>query len=169
MCGIAGYWGHSPPAEAAIKQTLELMKNRGPDHQAYASFSLGPDVQVRLLHSRLSIIDLDPRSHQPFTIGDTTLVFNGEIYNYVELRQNLEQRGIPLHTNSDTEVLLHYYRLHGERCVDFFEGMWAFALYDRRHDLALPFGNSGRILLPASIRESRGPGWGADHRLGHWR
>ena len=80
MCGIAGYFGRKPPAKEAIDRTLLLMKNRGPDHQAYESFPVG-DVQVSLLHSRLSIIDLDPRSNQPFTIAGTTIVYNGEIYN----------------------------------------------------------------------------------------
>ena len=83
-----------------------------------------------LLHSRLSIIDLDPRSNQPFTIGSTTIVYNGEIYNYVELREQLVARGIGLRTQSDTEVLLHYYRLYGEDCLQCFEGMWAFAIFD---------------------------------------
>ena len=106
------------------------MKNRGPDYQDSSIFSIG-DNQVQLLHSRLSIIDLDPRSHQPFTIGGATIVFNGEIYNYVELRQQLIDQGIELKTSSDTEVLLHFYRLYGEKCVDHFEGMWAFAILDR--------------------------------------
>lgn len=105
------------------------MRNRGPDHQDFAAFSVG-DRQVRLLHSRLSIIDLDPRSNQPFTIEDTTVVFNGEIYNYIELRQQLQDRGVELRTSSDTEVLLHFYRLYGKRCVDHFEGMWTFAIFD---------------------------------------
>jgi asparagine synthase (glutamine-hydrolysing) len=73
---------------------------------------------------------LDPRANQPFAIGDYSLIFNGEIYNYVELRRDLIDRGIELHTTSDTEVLLRYYILHGEQCVQYFEGMWAFAIYD---------------------------------------
>lgn len=130
MCGIAGYFGKHPPSETQIRTTLELMKNRGPDHQDFAAFSLGEN-HIRLLHSRLSIIDLDPRSNQPFTVEGVTIVFNGEIYNYVELRQQLIDRGIALMTSSDTEVLLHFYRLYGEKCVDHFEGMWAFAIFDR--------------------------------------
>lgn len=130
MCGIAGYWGFHPPTEEAVQRTLELMKHRGPDHQQAWSFRAAGGHTVCLLHSRLSIIDLDPRANQPFTIGDTTLVYNGEIYNYVELRQCLETRGVVLSTASDTEVLLWYYRLHGEDCLDHFEGMWSFAIFD---------------------------------------
>ena len=108
---------------------MSLMRNRGPDYQANQTFTIG-DFRVCLLHSRLSIIDLDPRSNQPFTIGSTTIVYNGEIYNYVELRKQLVVRGIDLRTQSDTEVLLHYYRLYGEDCLEHFEGMWAFAIFD---------------------------------------
>jgi asparagine synthase (glutamine-hydrolysing) len=130
MCGIAGYWGSHPPDVEAVTRTLELMKRRGPDHQQAWSAPAGGVNSVVLLHSRLSIIDLDPRSHQPFTVGTTTLVFNGEIYNYLELREHLVARGIELRTRSDTEVLLHYYRIYGENCLRYFEGMWSFAIYD---------------------------------------
>lgn len=130
MCGIAGYWGLRPPDDDTVAATLELMKRRGPDHQQAFRAQAAAGRSVSLLHSRLSIIDLDQRAHQPFTIGDTTLVFNGEIYNYVELRARLVERGVELHTSSDTEVLLQYYRLYGEDCVQHFEGMWSFAIYD---------------------------------------
>ena len=130
MCGIAGYWGVKPPPDEAIAATLELMKRRGPDHQEAWSADAADGRKVCLLHARLSIIDLDARSNQPFTIGNTTIVFNGEIYNYVELREKLVARSIELRTSSDTEVLLHYYRLYGEDCVRYFEGMWSFAIYD---------------------------------------
>ncbi|MEC9292926.1 MAG: asparagine synthase (glutamine-hydrolyzing) [Chloroflexota bacterium] len=134
MCGIAGYFGKKPPTEELLRETLSLMKNRGPDHQASRSFSIG-EFKVTLLHSRLSVIDLDPRSNQPFTIGNLTVVYNGEIYNYIELRQQLIERGIELQTQSDTEVLLHFYRLYGEDCVQHFEGMWAFAVFDAEDGL----------------------------------
>jgi len=130
MCGIAGYWGAQPPDDAAVHGALELMRRRGPDHRQCFGAETQPGVSVRLLHSRLSIIDLDPRSNQPFTIGDTTLVFNGEIYNYLELRQRLLAQGVALRTDSDTEVLLQYYRLYGEACLEHFEGMWSFAIFD---------------------------------------
>lgn len=89
-------------------------------------------MHVHLLHSRLSIIDLNERSNQPFTHQNATLVFSGEIYNYVELRKELEQTGESFITNSDTEVLLRSYIRHGRTCVDKFEGMWSFAIWDER-------------------------------------
>lgn len=133
MCGIAGYFGKTPPTDSMISGTLKLMKNRGPDHQDFAIFKGGENHHIFLLHSRLSIIDLDPRSNQPFTIGESTIIYNGEIYNYIELRKQLLIRGIKLRTSSDTEVLLHYYLIYGEQCVQHFEGMWSFAIWDKRY------------------------------------
>lgn len=130
MCGIAGYWGSAPPSDAAVARTLDLMKRRGPDDQQASRHDAGGGRAVTLLHSRLSIIDLDARSNQPFTIGPATIVYNGEIYNYVELRERLTASGTELRTSSDTEVLLHYYLLYGEDCVSHFEGMWSFAIWD---------------------------------------
>lgn len=131
MCGIAGYIGRAPTDPVRIQHTLDLMENRGPDHCDHLAIRDG-GLNVLLLHSRLSIVDLDARSNQPFTIGDCSLVFNGEIYNYVELRQQLRQRGVRFTTESDTEVLLQAYLMYGPSCVDHFEGMWSFAIYDRR-------------------------------------
>jgi len=130
MCGIAGYIGKKVIDEQRVSSTLELMRRRGPDHRDYVSLH-HRDVNVVLLHSRLSIIDLDERSNQPFTIGDCTVVFNGEIYNYIELRRELEKKGIRFRTESDTEVLLQSYLVYGQECVDKFEGMWSFAIYDK--------------------------------------
>ncbi len=135
MCGIAGYFCKAQVGDSHIHKTLNLMRNRGPDNQDFRLFrTSGKESFVGLLHSRLSIIDLDPRSNQPFTIGSHTIVFNGEIYNYLELRDALHKRGIFLNTSSDTEVLLHYFRIYGKKCVDFLEGMWAFAVYDSEHE-----------------------------------
>lgn len=131
MCGIAGFIGKIACDRSNIQKTLELMKNRGPDHQAFAVFNNG-DTYINLLHSRLSIIDLDERSNQPFSIGDYALVFNGEIYNYIELRKELNKKGVYCKTESDTEVLLRYYIMFGEDCVKYFEGMWSFAIYDKK-------------------------------------
>jgi asparagine synthase (glutamine-hydrolysing) len=129
MCGIAGSFGPTPAPDDRIRQALGTMKRRGPDHQASVRIS-NPRSAVALLHSRLSIIDLDPRSHQPFRIGDHTIVFNGEIYNYVELRAKLANEGETFTTDSDTEVLLRSYLKYGEDCLRSFEGMWSFAIYD---------------------------------------
>jgi asparagine synthase (glutamine-hydrolysing) len=130
MCGIAGYMGRAPLAAPVISAGLDKMINRGPDRRASALFNSG-EMHVALLHSRLSIIDLDARSDQPFTIGNCTIVFNGEIYNYIELRKVLESEGVAFHTASDTEVLLQAYIRYGEDCVSRLEGMWSFAVYDR--------------------------------------
>lgn len=130
MCGLAGYVGRNPLSPDRIARTLPLMKNRGPDHQAFCTFEES-NLHVVLLHSRLSIIDLDERSHQPFTVDDCTVVFNGEIYNYVELREELRRKGQVFRTESDTEVLLRAYLVFGDSCVERFEGMWSFAIYDR--------------------------------------
>ena len=81
MCGIAGYIGKEQISVPVVRKTLELMKNRGPDYQDWRSF-IANDTNVYLLHSRLSIIDLDERSNQPFTFNDATIIYNGEIYNY---------------------------------------------------------------------------------------
>ncbi len=135
MCGIAGFIGAAELPAARVQRTLALMRNRGPDHQDFVHFAEA-DRHVYLLHSRLSIIDLADRANQPFTVGASTLVYNGEIYNYRELRARLSD--VAWQTSSDTEVLLQYYRRQGARCVEQFEGMWAFALYDgARRELLL--------------------------------
>ncbi|MBL4889262.1 MAG: asparagine synthase (glutamine-hydrolyzing) [Candidatus Lindowbacteria bacterium] len=131
MCGIAGCFGSNPPDPDLVNKTLGLMKNRGPNNTDYVTFK-NSEFFAGFLHSRLSIIDLDERSNQPFQIDDVTLVHNGEIYNYVELRKELEKDGVVFQTDSDTEVLLQSYLKWGEECVDHFEGMWAFAIYDVR-------------------------------------
>ena len=120
----------SKPSDKSIERTLALMHKRGPDNCAFKS-SYNGRYFTTLLHSRLSIIDLDTRANQPFSIDEVTLVFNGEIYNYIELGEKLAHQGIQLRTLSDTEVLLHYYLLYGESCVEHFEGMWACAIWDK--------------------------------------
>ena len=133
MCGIAGYFGRLRLGDEKIQGALTTMKRRGPDGQKFCRFERGGS-QVALLHSRLSIIDLDHRSDQPFSIGPYTIVFNGEIYNYLELRKELEREGVLFHTQSDTEVLLQSYIRWGDGCLSRFEGMWAFCIYDsERH------------------------------------
>ena len=132
MCGIAGYIGKKQISKSTINKTLYLMKNRGPDFQDSQSFNAN-DTNVYLLHSRLSIIDLEMRSNQPFSFNGLTLVFNGEIYNYIELRKELIKKGYTFSTSSDTEVLLKAYVEYGEDCVQHFNGMWAFAIWDEKN------------------------------------
>ena len=130
MCGIAGYWGDKPHSVEEIQNTLDLMKNRGPDNQDYKHIKSKNGKNIYFLHSRLSIIDLDKRSNQPFLIEDYAIVFNGEIYNFIELRKELINKGIKFKTKSDTEVLLQSYIYYGKKCLDYFEGMWSFAIWD---------------------------------------
>ncbi|RMH56737.1 MAG: asparagine synthase (glutamine-hydrolyzing) [Candidatus Hydrogenedentota bacterium] len=129
MCGIAGGVTRGPIEDARIQHCLRVLHHRGPDHQAFMRDRVG-DREVTLLHTRLSIIDLDPRAHQPFTRGGVTVVFNGEIYNYVELREELSRKGSVFRTNSDTEVLLEAWRAWDIEAFDRCEGMWALALWD---------------------------------------
>jgi asparagine synthase (glutamine-hydrolysing) len=131
MCGIAGYIGLRPLADKQIEATLPLMGRRGPDARGSRSYQTpGRDHFVSLLHSRLAIIDLDPRSEQPFVYGDYVLSYNGEIYNYLEVRAVLEREGIQFKTSSDTEVLAAALVHWGESALDKLEGMWAFAWYN---------------------------------------
>ena len=131
MCGIAGAIGPNSVAQHRVQETLSLMRNRGPNGSGSRNLMLG-EFHVVLLHSRLAIIDLDPRSDQPYAADGYTLVFNGEIYNYLELRADLELLGHDFRTSSDTEVVLRAYQQYGEDCFDRFEGMWALALHDQR-------------------------------------
>ncbi len=133
MCGIAGATGTEPIPDDRVARTLELMRRRGPDHTAHRHYTTPIGTHVDLLHSRLSIVDLDPRSNQPFDVDATSIVFNGEIYNFVELRAELERAGFAFHTTSDTEVLARALRHFGPSvALDKAEGMWAFAAYDRQ-------------------------------------
>jgi asparagine synthase (glutamine-hydrolysing) len=132
MCGIAGYVGPARVPERRLAGALALMRRRGPDHAAHRHFDMPGGRHVHLLHSRLSILDRDERSNQPFRVGDKHLVFNGELYNYLEVRSELASAGHAFATTSDTEVLLRALDAHGVAALDRCEGMWAFALFDTR-------------------------------------
>ncbi len=129
MCGIAGYLGTQPPPNERMNRCLDLMQRRGPDAQGTYRQAIGNDRHVVLLHSRLSIIDLDERSNQPFCLEQDVLVYNGEIYNYPEVRDSLESR-VPFETTGDTEVLLRALQAMGPAALDRCEGMWAFAWFN---------------------------------------
>lgn len=130
MCGISGYISNrNLLADNDIQITLDLMKRRGPDSQDFYKKNY-QSKDVALLHSRLNIIDLNTQSNQPFYDEDFILVFNGEIYNYIELRNDLKNKNYTFRTNSDTEVLLKAFQEYGNKCVDYFIGMWAFAIWD---------------------------------------
>ena len=132
MCGIAGVIGYGADGrtEAAEVTTLrDAQSHRGPDD---AGLWLAKDRRTGLGHRRLSIIDLSPAGHQPMASGDERhwIVFNGEIYNFRDLRAELEQLGHRFRSNSDTEVVLEGYRAWGVGVLDRLRGMFAFALHD---------------------------------------
>jgi asparagine synthase (glutamine-hydrolysing) len=126
VCGIAGTVGYDP---ALLSGMLNRLQHRGPDNSGSARI---PGAQCALGHTRLSIIDLDPRSHQPFVspCGRYVMVFNGEIYNFAALRQTLEQSGIRFQTTSDTEVLFHWLIQRGIAGLPELDGMYAFGFVD---------------------------------------
>ncbi len=126
MCGINGFnWRD----EALIKKMNASIKHRGPDDEGVFL-----DDEISLGHVRLSIIDLSEKGHQPMFYEHEKMklwiVFNGEIYNFMELRKELESKGYSFRSSTDTEVVLAAYMEWGEKCVERFNGMWAFAIYD---------------------------------------
>jgi len=138
MCGIAGIIGKERPG--MIQQMTDLLSHRGPDDSGLFNSADAVLDHVALGHRRLSIIDLSPAGHQPMSTEDAayTIVFNGEIYNFRELRSGLEQKGVRFSGGSDTEVLLQLYRTHGPDCLRLLNGMFAFAIYDRdNHEVFL--------------------------------
>src|SRR3954463_606317 len=124
MCGIFGQIGNSPADE---KCGLQL-HHRGPDDAGLKYFTLSNgSVWVSLEHRRLSIIDLSSAGHQPMCNEDESIwiTFNGEIYNYQHLTQELQSRGHRFRSRSDTEVVLHLYEEHGTECLQQLNGMFA--------------------------------------------
>jgi asparagine synthase (glutamine-hydrolysing) len=130
MCGIAGYFGTQTIPAERIDACFARMRRRGPDATGFYQHRHASGRNVFLLHSRLNIIDLNDRANQPFEQGAARLCFNGEIYNYRELKLELQSRGHSFHTESDTEVLAASLGVWGPQALDACEGMWAFAWYD---------------------------------------
>jgi asparagine synthase (glutamine-hydrolysing) len=130
MCGISGLINlkGAPVERDVLNGMIRTLGYRGPDASAVVT-----DNDVGLAHARLSIIDI-AGGHQPMTVEDgaVTITFNGEIFNYVELREELIRRGHHFLTQSDTEVVLRSYLEKGEECIHDFNGQWAFAIWDRR-------------------------------------
>ena len=131
MCGICGIFNldHQPVIEASVTGMMDAIRHRGPDDDGrFLENSVG------LGFVRLSIIDLSPGGHQPMVSQDEryVLVFNGEIYNHIELRKELEHLGSRFRSHSDTEVLLESYIQWGDQCLHRFNGAFAFAIYDRK-------------------------------------
>jgi asparagine synthase (glutamine-hydrolysing) len=131
MCGIAGIIDIQRSADELLEAgsaMLTVTGHRGPDHRG--TWQSG---HVFLGHNRLSILDLSAASHQPMTRGNLTISFNGEVYNYVELRQELQAAGYTFVTSGDTEVVLSAIAHWGYQAVERFIGMWAFAIWDDAH------------------------------------
>jgi len=137
MCGIAGIidFAGRPLEPGAVEAMTDALVHRGPDDAGfYRSGVEGPGASVGLGHRRLSIIDLSPNGRQPMAneTDDLWMVFNGEIYNFPELRRDLEGKGHRFKSSTDCEVILHAYEEHGPSCVELLNGMFAFALWDER-------------------------------------
>ena len=133
MCGICGelFFNNHPVTEQSVKVMNQSMTKRGPDHE-----DLYHGIWTALGHRRLKIIDLSDESNQPFidpALG-LILVFNGAIYNYKELRTQLIEMGYAFYSKGDTEVILKSYHAWGENCVDKFNGMFAFVIYDQKNN-----------------------------------
>lgn len=129
MCGIAGLIDSRFSEEANRELTYKMLNkilHRGPE--ATRVYTEGP---VSLGHNRLKIIDLSDEANQPFEWDGVIIIYNGEVYNYIEIRAELEKAGARFRTQSDTEVICAAYKHWGEDCVKHFMGMWAFALWDK--------------------------------------
>ncbi|MDK2411604.1 asparagine synthase (glutamine-hydrolyzing) [Aphanizomenon sp. 202] len=132
MCGIAGIIKlntNDGSLEAKIEKMQTGLKHRGPDD---AGIYISTDKQAALAHTRLSILDLSSAGHQPMSTSDGrySITFNGEIYNFQELRENLISQGEKFHSQTDTEVILKLYQRIGSDCVQHLRGMFAFAIWD---------------------------------------
>ncbi len=133
MCGIAGIWhlDGSILEETKLKKFTDSISHRGPDGGGYKIFK---KVQLGLGHRRLAILDLSDAGKQPMSFADQRywITFNGEIYNFVELKKELLEKGYTFKTDTDTEVLLSAYHCWGKECLFKFNGMWAFAIWDEQ-------------------------------------
>jgi asparagine synthase (glutamine-hydrolysing) len=135
MCGIVGVISRKGNVERELLIAMrDTMVHRGPDSEG---LWLSPDARIGLAHRRLAIVDLSPLGHQPMVDQETgcVLIFNGEIYNYRELRQKLMQNGHTFRGESDTEVLLAAYKQWGVICPNHLDGMFAFAIWDPRQQM----------------------------------
>ena len=136
MCGIAGiiYKNNEKPSKKEIKDMTDIIFHRGPDDEGFyfgENFAFG--------HRRLAILDLSKAGHQPMEYkgknGEYVIVYNGEIYNYIELRKELIKEGYKFMSDTDTEVILASYDKWGVDCLNRLNGMWAFAIYDKKKNI----------------------------------
>ncbi len=130
MCGISGFIDLNKKTSLEVLQKMNrIMAHRGPDGEGYGMYE-ADTATVGLGHRRLSIIDLTAGGSQPQTFGSLHITFNGEIYNYNEIKKTLEAKGHQFHSHSDTEVILHAYAEWGSAALQQFIGMFAFVIYD---------------------------------------
>jgi asparagine synthase (glutamine-hydrolysing) len=126
MCGFVGIINKREAVDLTVLQSMaDVISYRGPDEEGHYL-----EKNVGFYHKRLSIIDL-VSGHQPMESGDLTIVFNGEIYNYIELREELKRKGYVFRTHSDTEVILKMYEEYGHDCINRLNGMFSFLIYDK--------------------------------------
>ena len=131
MCGILGYFSSKKSKKDIFINALKGIAHRGPDFMNWTNHDfLG--IKGYLGHVRLAIIGLDNASNQPFKFNELQIVFNGEIYNYKDIKFQLETLGYTFKTNSDTEVLLKAYHAWGLDCLPRLNGMFAFAVFDQK-------------------------------------
>lgn len=133
MCGLIGVFADS---QINFEKKFNILKHRGPDSYSYKIFKVD-DWKLYMSHFRLSIIDLNEHANQPFDshCGRYTIVYNGEIYNYQELRETLIAQGVNFFTESDTEVLLNHIVHNGLHALNQLDGMFAFALFDKQEEV----------------------------------
>ncbi len=131
MCGIAGYFGKKKLNLKQIETILSSMKNRGPDASHYLHFKVN-NKNLYLFHTRLKIIDLKNRSNQPFEKHNKTIIYNGEIYNFQELKKTLIHKGYVFRTKSDTEVIISGYDYYGKKIFSKLSGMWSVVIFDKK-------------------------------------
>jgi asparagine synthase (glutamine-hydrolysing) len=146
MCGIFGILASSRVQQETLAAALQSLRHRGPDDSGTTIIPIASGGELGLTHTRLSIIDLSPLGHQPMRdpVTGNWIVFNGEIYNFRELRAQLESSGERFESHSDTEVILAAYCIWGKDSFRRLQGMFAFALWDAQ---------SQRLLL---VRDSLG-------------
>ena len=111
----------------------DVLYHRGPDDSGYSFYSLN-NCNIGLGHRRLSILDLSAHGHQPMKFDNLEMVYNGEVYNFKEIRNELEKYGYSFESNSDTEVILKAYHKWGIKAVDKFNGMFAITIYDKKEE-----------------------------------
>ena len=139
MCGLLGIVDYKKSINASLfNEMLNSLKHRGPDDEGVEVFSLD-SCSIFLGHRRLSIIDISSNGHQPMLYEHLAIIYNGEVYNFKDIRQDLISEGYSFDSNSDTEVILKSYHFWGIDCVERFRGMFAFAIYDYEHQEIIIF------------------------------